>query len=300
LSANLTKPIADLAERLPHAGTLGETLAAARIKRAHKFVLDVDAIPYDVFKGGADYADQLAEFGLLKLPFDECVFLIGPYDDDHYEAGNFRKIYQYVILAWMDGDTISYRSYEYFTANGRANTVHAAFHIPRTMGCVEWARTFKDNSRVFCTVDDNPSGEHRLCEHGALPGVHVDDPNGTAEDYQLVAGGIPGMLLYSALGCLNAQGVVTTDRPAPKMLNEKRRKKGHPPIFAYRLVTIDPAILRMPGVRGAGSHASPRLHWRRGHKRTLPDGRRVLVRACLVGDPDRGYVNHDYRIRAAG
>ena len=45
-----------------------------------------------------------------------------------------------------------------------------------------------------------------------------------------------------------------------------------------------------------GTHASPRLHWRRGHRRHLPDGKATWVRACLVGDPFAGTVSHDYQL----
>lgn len=293
---NLTKPISDLVELLPEYHTLAETLAAARIKRAHKFVVDVQAMPYEIFEGGAHYADQLAEFGLLQLPFSECVFLIGPYNDDEYER-SATKDCAYVIVAWTDGDIISFRCYNFWFGDATINSAHATFHIPRTMGHIDWGKSggaFVSEPSRYCTVDDNPTGEHRFCQHGARPG----DFDGTAVDYQVVAGGIPSMLLYSALGCLNAQGVVTNEAKAPKFINEQRRKKGKGEIFSYRIITVDPAILRMPGVRGHGTHASPRLHWRRGHRRTLPNGRVVLVKACLVGDPERGFILHDYRLRA--
>ena len=46
-----------------------------------------------------------------------------------------------------------------------------------------------------------------------------------------------------------------------------------------------------------GTHASPRLHDRRGHSRRLPDGRIVWVRPCKVGDASRGVVFHDYQVK---
>lgn len=45
-----------------------------------------------------------------------------------------------------------------------------------------------------------------------------------------------------------------------------------------------------------GSHATPRLHVRRGHIRHLPSGKLTWVRQCLVGNPDRGVVEKHYEI----
>jgi hypothetical protein len=51
---------------------------------------------------------------------------------------------------------------------------------------------------------------------------------------------------------------------------------------------------------GGGTHASPRWHIRRGHWRTLADGRRVFVREAQVGDPAKGGVVKDYVVRQYG
>jgi len=63
-------------------------------------------------------------------------------------------------------------------------------------------------------------------------------------------------------------------------------------------VAIDPARLRTASERLGGSHASPRWHLRRGHWRQLPDGRRIFVRQCEVGDSARGGVVKDYAVEA--
>jgi hypothetical protein len=53
-----------------------------------------------------------------------------------------------------------------------------------------------------------------------------------------------------------------------------------------------------PAPYQGGTHASPRLHERRGHWRHLRSGKRVWVRNCLVGDPNRGVIEKDYRVVA--
>jgi hypothetical protein len=66
--------------------------------------------------------------------------------------------------------------------------------------------------------------------------------------------------------------------------------------WTWHLVDIDPSRMRAAAQKRGGTHASPRWHIRRGHWRTLGDGRRVFVRSCEVGDPARGGVVKDYRI----
>lgn len=46
-----------------------------------------------------------------------------------------------------------------------------------------------------------------------------------------------------------------------------------------------------------GSHASPRLHWRRGHVRRYGTGTQAWVRPHLVGSVEGGVILHDYEAR---
>jgi hypothetical protein len=66
--------------------------------------------------------------------------------------------------------------------------------------------------------------------------------------------------------------------------------------WTWHLVDITSSRIRAAAQQHGGTHASPRWHIRRGHWRTLVDGRRVFVRACEVGDADKGGVVKDYRI----
>ena len=68
--------------------------------------------------------------------------------------------------------------------------------------------------------------------------------------------------------------------------------------WVWHQVSIDPDRLRAATPPQGGNHASPRWHIRRGHWRQLPDGRRVFVRQCEVGDPVRGGVVKDYTVEA--
>lgn len=104
--------------------------------------------------------------------------------------------------------------------------------------------------------------------------------------------------LFALTVMMHAKGIEVSTEPAPEKLNAKRAKKGKPPIEDIRHVTI-----RVDGKRYSitgheiGHHASPRLHWRRGHIRHLPSGVITNVRPCLVGTAERGVVDHDYAVK---
>ncbi len=81
-------------------------------------------------------------------------------------------------------------------------------------------------------------------------------------------------------------------------LNRKRKEKGKPAIsFDWHTVEIKPWVSDKSEPQG-GTHASPRLHDRRGHWRTIKTGKQVWVKACKVGDASRGIVFKDYRMAA--
>ena len=98
--------------------------------------------------------------------------------------------------------------------------------------------------------------------------------------------------------------VLTASRLAlarPAVTACRRRRKWHVPRtrrpkLARAGVRAGPGISSISTLRASallrsnagGTHASPRWHIRRGHWRTLGDGRRVFVRACEVGDTGQG------------
>jgi hypothetical protein len=81
----------------------------------------------------------------------------------------------------------------------------------------------------------------------------------------------------------------------PSLINSKRAAKGQGPLlFDWHTVKIEPPS---PKAEHQGNtHASPRLHDRRGHVRRLSNGKTCWVKPCKVGDASKGIVFKDYQI----
>ena len=81
----------------------------------------------------------------------------------------------------------------------------------------------------------------------------------------------------------------------PSLINSKRAAKGKgPALFDWHTVEVAPVTKKMP--HQGGTHASPRLHDRRGHWRTYPSGKRGWVKSCKVGDASKGVIFKDYEV----
>jgi len=92
-------------------------------------------------------------------------------------------------------------------------------------------------------------------------------------------------IILAFCAILNSRNTEIITTPAPKRLNEKRAKKGKPPIGEIKEIRINYGGKRymIDGREEGGTHASPRLHWRRGHVRRLASGKITNVRPTLVG-----------------
>lgn len=100
--------------------------------------------------------------------------------------------------------------------------------------------------------------------------------------------------LAATIEVFSCCNVATVEHQPPKFINSKRIVKGKVPFFSYRTLHIT-ADTQEKSV-SSGTHASPRLHFRRGHIRKFPDGKRFWVRATLVGDKSKGFLYKDYAV----
>jgi hypothetical protein len=100
--------------------------------------------------------------------------------------------------------------------------------------------------------------------------------------------------VWRALAILAEAGTVT-ERTVSQLHRPKLAGAGIRGWTWHQVEIVPERLVRSTAAQG-GTHASPRWHVRRGHWRQLADGRRVFVRACEVGDPERGGVLKDYVI----
>jgi hypothetical protein len=84
--------------------------------------------------------------------------------------------------------------------------------------------------------------------------------------------------------------------PEEAATNRKRISKGKKPLIEFKTAVIEGKKTMMSSTPH-GTHASPRLHWRRGHWRTMTkSGKKTWIAPMEVGDEDNGRVIKTYAI----
>ena len=105
------------------------------------------------------------------------------------------------------------------------------------------------------------------------------------------------MALIGACTVLNCANVRTEDVLPSAALNKKRQAHGKQPFFTYKVLQLGDGQGAAAGMSPGGTHASPRMHLRRGHVRVLPDKRTVWVRNSMVNTGStQGLVKKDYAL----
>lgn len=79
-------------------------------------------------------------------------------------------------------------------------------------------------------------------------------------------------------------------------IGKKRIQNGKRPLIKWNTVIIGERKSRSESK--GGTHASPRMHDRRGHTRTLSSGKTVWVNACKVGKASDGIGFKDYQVKS--
>ncbi len=177
------------------------------------------------------------------------------------------------------------------------------FEVPNRIGnigsLVAYAFSAPDrvDAFLFLRTRSRAAWSDVLCRASFLPGMVADvelHPSLTHySDRGDFSAALTGTIWRAA--ALLAQGSSTENRAFPVTRRPKLQKHGISG-WTYRVINIDPARVRAAIAASGGTHASPRWHIRRGHWRTLGDGRRVFVRECEVGDSNRGCVVKDYLV----
>ena len=97
----------------------------------------------------------------------------------------------------------------------------------------------------------------------------------------------------SFLKLVNCRNVAIGSEPVPEKLRRARMKRGQCAGFTRHVLDLRTDSLNASAASG-GTHASPRLHLRRGHIRRLRKGN-IWIQQMLVGRP-HGFVDKSYRV----
>lgn len=92
---------------------------------------------------------------------------------------------------------------------------------------------------------------------------------------------------------INNKNYKKTEHKPDEKLQKARAKRGKKPLFSYWTLELTDPKTESGDARG-GTHASPRLHLRRGHPRQFKPGHWTWVQPCAVGNKKLGMVHKDY------
>jgi hypothetical protein len=160
------------------------------------------------------------------------------------------------------------------------------------MICAMWGG--EDNPAVWFYLSQNYGVSWAPC--GAI-NRNTAEPDTEWEEEKRIVGITRslGDIFYACIALLASTSVIVSDEIVSASTNRKRIESGKVPLYSHRVVTINHTTVRGQGT--GGTHAPPRLHWRRGHVRRYASGREVWIAPTLVGCADRGIVTHDYRVK---
>lgn len=115
-----------------------------------------------------------------------------------------------------------------------------------------------------------------------------------AEEMKLTLRGVSwGIVNFlAALQCTNVREVDHKPGEVERKLCASKNKC--PPYSFKTLELIVPASKKDKQDPKGGTHASPRLHLRRGHIREYAPGKTCWVQPCMVGDSSKGVVHKEY------
>lgn len=241
-----------------------------KLRKASKFILPPGGDLLDVSSFDQKFMD------LLRLPFP-IVALEYPtnYESDRRLIEGTTLPDKNIILAWEEGESIVYTSINLFRDTGK------------------WFP-----ADYVCQTLQKPTVLHTEQGNRIVQKVYTADQKFAARlPMKIFAeqGNRDLVVLLEFCCTVNCDNVKPERIPAPEKLNKKRIANGREPFDSCYILTIPSS----PGDTHEalhGTHASPRLHLRRGHLRRLPSGKVIWVRHCMVGNPDKGVVEKIYRV----
>jgi len=101
--------------------------------------------------------------------------------------------------------------------------------------------------------------------------------------------------VFAICVALEAEVATSSVTRAPEALNRKRERKGAPLLRDFHVIDLARRRRVAPGASGGSQQSRKRLHFRRGHWRHF-EASKTWIKWCLVGDPELGFVDKEYRL----
>jgi hypothetical protein len=200
--------------------------------------------------------------GLLRLPFPVCYF--------EYDIPEYHETYGVLALEFDDP--------KYFIA------IHPFLY----KGSGEITGWFDLGVSVFANPLCGSGGDWYQVQPLMDKDQYISMDNACGVSHSAA------VTVVASLAVINAQGVTLENIAAPDKLNRSRKKRGVTPLFEYNIVRIGSSSNYHKHLESGERRSPPRLHWRRGHTRTLSTGSKTFVRAALVGDASAGVIDKHY------
>lgn len=216
----------------------------------------------------------------------------------HADTEDFLRLFgkeSHVILIQHDWAT---------AFKGAGDFADGSFKLPYPVCCFEFRLSGKH--ALICALQEESGHIEAMVaiEHeGAFyPDTQSYSLDGSgcraAGDGEQSLGGIMGLFaaqVRAACIALDADVVESAVVRAPHALNQARIKAGKLPIFEHRILSLTRRHRSAAPPLGGQEQRRRRLHFRRGHWRHYATFK-TWVRWTLVGDPDLGFVEKEYRL----
>lgn len=226
--------------------------------------------------------DDFKTVDKIKLPFPKLIIFKGELVDTDFSDLQRGK------TNYMNG-TLSK------TQDGRVNVIYTYF-ISEYYGGIRITMLFgdenikKEKSIVYT--------HNTLVQFNNESGIHYayskSKPKVEQETVELLIEDV--LIAIHKMTMRKNNYYMSVPTPEEAKINRSRTTKGKKPLIRFETAVIEGKKTMMSST-GHGTHASPCLHWRRGHWRTISkSGKKIWIDPMEVGDEANGKIIKTYAI----
>jgi len=227
-----------------------------KTKDTHVFYSDNDFIDRNLTATGYEFFDE----GILDLPFDQCMFVM----ENLYEVPRGECHRGAVLVSRVDEDIKELGLLHNSSSIKTPDFVFAEF--PEVlMGAYPYIGYLYRKSGIY-----NFEGEELRASFIAWNPAYK---NLFEKSSQCAVAAVITTLMLMATKNVKKEKIDISEK-----LQKARSKKKKPPLSGYTVINLDGLMKKNMD----GTHSSPRPHWRRGHIRTLQNGRKIPIPPTLI------------------